>query len=128
MEAFSLSTYSIDDARYFLSLTLEEQDKLVGGIPKADVFAAFDYFIKNFNMGRPFILAGHSQCSFGNSKSFQPHCWKLLCCLKCGCFSYSTITLTPTKTNSFNSTTCSLFIRIHPSDAMVPIELGSCVP
>ena len=55
--------YRQDDARYFLSLTPEEQDKLVGGIPKADVFAAFDYFIKNFNMGRPFILAGHSQGS-----------------------------------------------------------------
>jgi len=55
--------YRQDDARYFLSLSPEEQDKLVGGIPKTDVFAAFDYFIKNYNMGRPFILAGHSQGS-----------------------------------------------------------------
>jgi hypothetical protein len=35
----------------------------VGGIPKADAFAAFDYYINNYNNGRPFILAGHSQGS-----------------------------------------------------------------
>ena len=46
-----------------LSLPLEEQDKIIGGIPKSDVFAAFDYYIKNYNKGRPFILAGHSQGS-----------------------------------------------------------------
>jgi hypothetical protein len=28
-----------------------------------DVFAAFDYYIKHYNNGRPFILAGHSQGS-----------------------------------------------------------------
>ncbi|UTW54250.1 DUF3089 domain-containing protein [Kordiimonas sp. SCSIO 12610] len=28
---------------------------------KSDVYAAFDYYIKNLNNGRPFILAGHSQ-------------------------------------------------------------------
>ena len=44
-------------------MPLEEQLKVVGGIPKADVFAAFDYYIKNYNNGRPFILAGHSQGS-----------------------------------------------------------------
>jgi pimeloyl-ACP methyl ester carboxylesterase len=35
----------------------------VGGVPKTDAVAAFDYYIKNFNNGRPFILAGHSQGS-----------------------------------------------------------------
>ena len=37
--------------------------KFLGEIPKADVFAAFDYYIKHYNNGRPFILAGHSQGS-----------------------------------------------------------------
>jgi hypothetical protein len=55
--------YRQADAAYSLSLSQEEQDKLVGGIPKADAFAAFDYYIKNLNKGRPFILAGHSQGS-----------------------------------------------------------------
>ena len=30
---------------------------------RTDVFAALDYFFENFNEGRPFILAGHSQGS-----------------------------------------------------------------
>jgi hypothetical protein len=33
------------------------------GVPKTDIIAAFDYYIKNLNDGRPFILAGHSQGS-----------------------------------------------------------------
>ncbi|MDR3256772.1 MAG: DUF3089 domain-containing protein [Endomicrobium sp.] len=33
------------------------------GIPKTDILAAFDYYIKNFNNNKPFILAGHSQGS-----------------------------------------------------------------
>lgn len=55
--------YRQADAVYSLSLPLEEQKKVIGGIPKSDVFAAFDYYIKNYNKGRPFILAGHSQGS-----------------------------------------------------------------
>jgi hypothetical protein len=46
-----------------LSLSSEELDKLMGGIPKTDIFAAFDYYIKHYNQGRPYILAGHSQGS-----------------------------------------------------------------
>lgn len=46
-----------------LSMPLAEQTAIVGGIPKSDVFAAFDYYIKNYNNGRPFILSGHSQGS-----------------------------------------------------------------
>ncbi|MEI6577144.1 MAG: DUF3089 domain-containing protein [Bacteroidota bacterium] len=34
---------------------------VIAGIPTSDVTAAFDYYIKNLNKGRPFILAGHSQ-------------------------------------------------------------------
>ncbi|MDR1704180.1 MAG: DUF3089 domain-containing protein [Clostridiales bacterium] len=30
-------------------------------IPRGDIFAAFDYYLKNENGGRPFILFGHSQ-------------------------------------------------------------------
>lgn len=55
--------YRQADAAYTLSLPLDQQDQVVGGIPKEDAFAAFDYYIKNFNQGRPFILAGHSQGS-----------------------------------------------------------------
>lgn len=55
--------YRQGDATYSLSLTLAEQEKFIGGIPKEDAFAAFDYYIKNYNKGRPFILAGHSQGS-----------------------------------------------------------------
>jgi hypothetical protein len=55
--------YRQADASTCLSLSLEEQDELLRGLTKSDVFAAFKYFIKNYNNGRPFILAGHSQGS-----------------------------------------------------------------
>ena len=34
---------------------------IIGGIPTTDATAAFDYYIKHFNQGRTFILAGHSK-------------------------------------------------------------------
>ncbi|MCK9422098.1 MAG: DUF3089 domain-containing protein [Bacteroidales bacterium] len=34
---------------------------VIAGIPTSDATAAFDYYIRHFNQGRPFILAGHSQ-------------------------------------------------------------------
>ena len=37
--------------------------KVIAGIPTLDAVAAFDYYIKNFNNNRPFILVGHSQGS-----------------------------------------------------------------
>jgi len=55
--------YRQADAVYTLNLPIEEQVKVITGIPKGDVFAAFDYYIKHYNNGRPFILAGHSQGS-----------------------------------------------------------------
>jgi hypothetical protein len=55
--------YRQGDAAYILSLPYAERDKFVGGIPAGDATAAFDYFIKHYNNGRPFILAGHSQGS-----------------------------------------------------------------
>jgi hypothetical protein len=55
--------YRQADAAYTLSLPVAEQEKVIGGIPTVDAIAAFDYYIKNYNQGRPFILAGHSQGS-----------------------------------------------------------------
>jgi pimeloyl-ACP methyl ester carboxylesterase len=55
--------YRQDDAAYTTSLPQAEQANIVGGIPKTDAIAAFDYYIKNYNNGRPFILVGHSQGS-----------------------------------------------------------------
>jgi hypothetical protein len=52
------------DAVYAYSLPSEaDRTKLLSGIPKSDIFAAFDYYIKHYNNGRPFILAAHSQGS-----------------------------------------------------------------
>ncbi len=55
--------YRQADAVYSLTLPAEEHDKVMGGIPAEDAIAAFDYYIKNYNGGRPYILAGHSQGS-----------------------------------------------------------------
>ena len=55
--------YRQADAIYTLRLPLAEQRKVIGGIPATDSLAAFDYYIKHHNQGRPFILAGHSQGS-----------------------------------------------------------------
>ena len=55
--------YRQADATYALTLPLPEHDALIAGIPTADAVAAFDYYIRHFNGGRPFILAGHSQGS-----------------------------------------------------------------
>ena len=43
--------------------TEEEREALLNGIPKTDVFASLDYYFENYNEGKPFILAGHSQGS-----------------------------------------------------------------
>ena len=55
--------YRQADAGYTLNLPSAEQDRVIGGVPSADATAAFDYYIRNYNQGRPFILAGHSQGS-----------------------------------------------------------------
>ena len=51
------------DAMYKKSLLIAEQNKLEDGIPTSDAMAAFDYYVKHYNGGRPYILAGHSQGS-----------------------------------------------------------------
>jgi hypothetical protein len=37
-----------------------EQNLLTAGIPTTDAIAAFDYYLRHYNHGRPFILVGHS--------------------------------------------------------------------
>jgi hypothetical protein len=51
------------DATYQLSLPADQQEANIEGPPSVDVIAAFDYYLKHYNQGRPFILAGHSQGS-----------------------------------------------------------------
>ncbi len=51
------------NANITLGLSIDQQTEILNGIPKEDVFAALDYYFENFNDGRPFILAGHSQGS-----------------------------------------------------------------
>jgi pimeloyl-ACP methyl ester carboxylesterase len=51
------------DATYQLSLPFAQQKKNIAGIPSTDVFAAFRYFLKHYDHGRPYILVGHSQGS-----------------------------------------------------------------
>lgn len=54
--------YRQADAVYTLALpTLAEREQVIAGAPSIDAVAAFDYYIKQYNNGRPFILAGHSQ-------------------------------------------------------------------
>ena len=55
--------YRQADAAYVLALPLAEHDAVIAGIPTLDAVAAFDYYIKHYNNGRPFILAAHSQGS-----------------------------------------------------------------
>lgn len=56
--------YRQADAAYTLTLpTLEEREQVIAGAPTIDAMAAFDYYIRHFNNGRPFILGGHSQGS-----------------------------------------------------------------
>jgi hypothetical protein len=51
------------DAIYQLALSPAEQETNIQGPPSVDVFAAFKYYLKHYNHGRPFILVGHSQGS-----------------------------------------------------------------
>lgn len=49
------------DANWLYSKSKTEQNEYFDGVPKADVYAAFDYYIKHENNNRPFILVGHTQ-------------------------------------------------------------------
>ena len=52
--------YRQADAASRAALPQKEQVKIVAGAPTQDGIAAFDYYIRHYNHGRPFILAGHS--------------------------------------------------------------------
>ena len=45
------------------NLSSVNREETIAGIPTTDATAAFDYYIKHYNNGRPFILVGHSQGS-----------------------------------------------------------------
>ena len=51
------------DSMYKKSLPIAQQNAIEDGIPTSDAMSAFDYYIKHYNKGRPYILAGHSQGS-----------------------------------------------------------------
>lgn len=56
--------YRQADAVYTLGLkSIDDVYNFIGGTPATDVIAAFDYYIKNYNNNRPFILVSHSQGS-----------------------------------------------------------------
>ncbi len=46
-----------------LDHTQQRQGELIDSIPAVDIYAAFDYYIRHYNGGRPFIVAAHSQGS-----------------------------------------------------------------
>lgn len=45
----------------FVYMTREEILDAERQAPKTDIYRALDYYFQNYNQGRPFILAGHSQ-------------------------------------------------------------------
>jgi hypothetical protein len=55
--------YRQNDAVWGLRLTPEELQEYFRGAPYADAVAAFQYYLDNYNNGKPFILASHSQGS-----------------------------------------------------------------
>lgn len=53
--------YRQADAGFILSKPESKRWDLIDSIPAKDVTAAFDYYIKHYNNGKPYILVGHSQ-------------------------------------------------------------------
>jgi len=53
--------YYSQASAYRSSLPRERRRELVNGAPRRDVFAAFDYYMEHYNLGRPFILVGSCQ-------------------------------------------------------------------
>jgi len=51
------------DGTYGLTLTNEQNEELFEYVAMQDAANALDYYFENYNDGRPFILAGHSQGS-----------------------------------------------------------------
>jgi hypothetical protein len=55
--------YRQADGKTTLGMSFEQGQALVGGVPKDDVFAAFEYYLEHDNKGRPFVILSHSQGS-----------------------------------------------------------------
>lgn len=55
--------YRQTNLRIARGLTGEEYEEYSMGEQRTDIYAALDYYFENWNEGRPFILAGHSQGS-----------------------------------------------------------------
>lgn len=55
--------YRQADEEYWMTMPVDKREEILRQGPLQDVLAAFDYYIKNYNGGRPFLLAGHSQGS-----------------------------------------------------------------
>ena len=53
--------YRQADGACTLSLAEDQRWEVLRKVPAADVTTAFDYYIRHYNNGRPFIIAGHSQ-------------------------------------------------------------------
>ena len=53
--------YRQADGASTLSLAEGQRWEAVRKVPAADVTAAFDYYLRHYNNGRPYIIAGHSQ-------------------------------------------------------------------
>ncbi len=51
------------DPNYLLTMPVEKHFELFANEDRTDALAAFDYYIRHYNNGRPFILGGHSQGS-----------------------------------------------------------------
>ena len=53
--------YRQADGAYTLSLPEDQRWEALRNAPAEDVTAAFDYYLRHYNNGRSFIIAGHSQ-------------------------------------------------------------------
>ena len=53
--------YRQADAKYVLSFPPQDRWTILDPMSINDVTAAFDYYIKHYNDGKPFLLVGHSQ-------------------------------------------------------------------
>ena len=62
-QATAFETVANIYAPFYRQDNMSPADRLnvIAGIPTTDATAAFDYYLKHFNNGRPFILVGHSQ-------------------------------------------------------------------
>jgi hypothetical protein len=51
------------DAMYQLALPVAQQNANIQQVPLVDVTAAFEYYLRHYSNGRPFILVGHSRAA-----------------------------------------------------------------